>query len=436
MIYYGYMKPIFTLSISARRYHIWLALGLALIASSMLTQLKAQNIKVETLCGGRLSITWESPPGAGGYLFQPQGDEGAGVKCSESESKCVVGGLKSGKSYGYWLDRVTRSGIQLGPEIRLKGPNHADCPEYIAVTPTPRPPADTCAHLPAYITVRGFQPFSTQCQQVSPASVGNARLMAEGIIDAVDIWGNVGDEMQVCFQRRGRLYFLDASTSPRMVSDLPEERIDGMTCGRINRAGTVALLPDGVAEAPAPEPQPDDPPAIYVPPGEAPYICQLIAGDILNLRQRGDLTAEILAEIPAYTLLVPQNRTEDWFKVGFEESVGWVNKAYVFQSVGCKAFNAVGDAPPPPVAQAESAPNSYQTETDQPIDAAQICTLRTLDILNLRAGPSLMQDILAEIPYETDLQRLNHLANWFQVAYAGMTGWVHSDYVRRSGACG
>ena len=70
------MKLIVKLNPIVKRLPIWLTVGLALITSGLLTQLEAQDIEVEAMCGGRLSITWKPPPGAGGYQFTPAGEGG------------------------------------------------------------------------------------------------------------------------------------------------------------------------------------------------------------------------------------------------------------------------------------------------------------------------------------------------------------------------
>ncbi|MCY3914664.1 MAG: SH3 domain-containing protein [Chloroflexi bacterium] len=415
----------------------------------MLTQLEAQDIEVEAMCGGRLSITWKPPPGAGGYQFTPAGEGGGRVKCSKSDNKCVIEGLKPGKDYDYWLDRVTRTGIEPGPGIRLRGPGTGECPEYVDATPTPRPPADTCAHLPAHITVRGFQPFSTQCQQVGAASVGNAKLMAEGIIDAVDIWGNVGGEMQVCFQRQGRLYFLDASTSPRLVSDLPEERFDGMTCGRINRAGTVALLPGGgtAVETTVVATEREGAPEQAGP--SSTTSCQLVTTGHLSLRAGPSIQYARILSMPRGRRLIARARIGDWFMVNYQSQLGWAHQEYLAASPGCDALGEEGAIILPPMVETpapqaeaamadaeQSAPDSDATEMEETADEAQVgCQVTTVDIVNLRAGPGLEYEVYAEIPYETVLSASAIARDWFVVEYEGIAGWISRQYVFRWGNC-
>ncbi|MCY4061924.1 MAG: SH3 domain-containing protein [Chloroflexi bacterium] len=432
-----------------KRYPIWLALGLALIASGMLSQLQAQSIEVEAMCGGRLSISWNPPPGAGGYYFNPQGEGGGRVKCSDTENKCIIEGLKPGKDYDYWLDRVTRDGLQYGPGIRFRGPTIGDCPDDIAVTPTPRPPADTCAHSPTEISVKGFQPFSTQCRRVGAASVGNAGLIAQGILDAIDVWGNVGGEIQVCFRRHGRLYFLDASTSPRLVSDLPGERINGMTCGRINRAGTVALLQGGdtaggttvVASESKGAPEPTGP--------TSTTSCQLVTTGFLSLRAGPSVHYARILSMPRGRRLIAQAKIGDWFMVNYQGQLGWAHREYLAASPGCDGLGEAGaiilppmmETPAPQAEEArtdsvDTAPEADPTEVVEPADETQVgCQVTTVDIVNLRAGPGLEYDVYAEVPYETVLNALEITRHWFQVEYEGIAGWISRQYVFRWGNC-
>lgn len=308
--------------------------------------------------------------------------------------------------------------------------------------PRSKPPPITCPRLPPSIVISGYGQF-TQCKRVDAAGVGKPELIEQGLLDAVDVHGIMDGEMQVCFRQQGELKFLDAATAPRAVLDLAAESVEGMTCGRIDRAGTVALLQRGEADL-ASAVSPESETAEYVVPmGDPPYICQLLTGDILNLRAGPGLGAEILAEIPNQTMLRPENRTADWFLVEYEGQRGWVHIDYVFQSPGCNSFSepvafpvAAADAPADSEADAEET-EAEQMETSAPgAMALEGCELRTADILNLREGPGLEYDIKAEIPFLTIVMATERTREWFMVVYQGETGWVNFQYVFRIGACG
>ena len=309
--------------------------------------------------------------------------------------------------------------------------------------PPAEPPIFDCAERPDRVLINGLS-SGAHCQSVGTSGVGVPSLVAQGVIDAVDIWGR-DSEVEVCFHNQGMLKFLDAATSPRQVMDLAAVSVNGMTCGRIDRAGTVVLLQRGEADL-ASAVSPESETAEYVVPmGDPPYICQLLTGDILNLRAGPGLGAEILAEIPNQTVLRPENRTIDWFLVEYEGQRGWVHIDYVFQSPGCNSFSepvastgAAADAPADSEADAPAEETeAEQMETSAPgAMALEGCELRTADILNLREGPGLEYDIKAEIPFLTIVMTTERTREWFMVVYQGETGWVNFQYVFRIGACG
>ncbi|MDX2077109.1 MAG: Ig-like domain-containing protein [bacterium] len=71
------------------------------------------------------------------------------------------------------------------------------------------------------------------------------------VIDAVDVGkfngertvsGEFGTGLPICLMGQGRLFFLDASTSPRAQFELTTFSVDGKTCGFIINSGTVVLI--------------------------------------------------------------------------------------------------------------------------------------------------------------------------------------------------
>jgi hypothetical protein len=85
-----------------------------------------------------------------------------------------------------------------------------------------------------------------------PEEVGNADLLNLGVIQAVDVFGlkHNGDAephfnyaVKACLLGTGRLFYLDATTHPRALSQLPTTSEFGYTCALIANAGTVVLVP-------------------------------------------------------------------------------------------------------------------------------------------------------------------------------------------------
>jgi tartrate-resistant acid phosphatase type 5 len=83
-----------------------------------------------------------------------------------------------------------------------------------------------------------------------PAEIGNMDVLNQGVIQAVDVFGmthsgagmaRFNSSVRVCLQGSGRLLYLDATTQPRALSELPATSEGGYTCAAILNAGTVVL---------------------------------------------------------------------------------------------------------------------------------------------------------------------------------------------------
>lgn len=307
-------------------------------------------------------------------------------------------------------------------------------------TPSSKPPDITCPLLPPSVVVSGHGQF-TQCKQVGAAGVAIPALIAQGIIDAVDVFGIVDAEMRVCFRHKGRLKFLDAATAPRAESDLAAESFKGMTCGTINRPGTVVLLQSDAAIDEAS----DIPPVAEETTGPtSSTICQLATTGYLSLRGGPSVYYARIDAMPSDTRLLGLARTGDWFLVNYKGQRGWASGTYLAASPGCDAlggssrvFLPLETEPAPVQAEAqEEMTEPAQAETIMPgARALSYCSLRAGDIINQRQGPGLEYDIIAEIPNRTNLIAAERTRDWFKVEYNEVTGWVHIDYVFRHG-CG
>ena len=359
------------------------------------------------------------------------------------------------------LDEFAREGITIYPEEREwynrncveEEEEEEDLPPTPTPTPTPRPPVDTCSQLPADIVVSGYRPFSTQCRRVGAAGVGNAELIAQGVVDAVDVWSNVNAEMQVCFRQEGRLKFLDAATAPRAVSDLPTETFEGMTCGRIDRAGTVVLLQGNPTvvivsdEVPPAAPVNEEPAALAETGPASTTDCQLATtvSRYLSLRGGPSISYARILTMPRGTRLVAKARIGDWYMVDYERQLGWASGTYLEASPDCAGLGDEGAIILPPTIEQPASEAEAPDETNEPAQTGTTeyggqplsnCQLRAGDIINLRERPGVDNPVLAEIPYRTVVTALERWDDWFRVEYLEQTGWVNIGFVFRSGACG
>ncbi|MCY3717359.1 MAG: hypothetical protein OXG92_12965, partial [Chloroflexi bacterium] len=102
---------------------------------------------------------------------------------------------------------------------------------------------DTCAMLPAGISVM-TDTAGVHCQAVSGGGIGPFWMANAGAKAAVDIWGMMYLDAEVCFDEAGSVTFFDASMSPRMQMEVDYMMDDhGRTCAHIHKAGTVVLMP-------------------------------------------------------------------------------------------------------------------------------------------------------------------------------------------------
>ncbi|MYD10394.1 MAG: hypothetical protein F4X02_10170 [Chloroflexi bacterium] len=209
---------------------------------------------------------------------------------------------------------------------------HSTCPgdaksdddEETADALARRRTAVTCPDLPPRVAVYGHV-RGTQCQMVGAVVISmNPELEARGFVDAVDVWSYVNGGIEVCFRSQGWLAFLDAGYVPRMAMELTPFNRDGMTCGAIDRAGTVVLLRQASASAPPPV---DETPATLptfdaVPPAD----CMIKLQETLFLRDApgGAIIGLVwlYSEVPVYEV------SGDWFRTEFEGQAGYISRFY------------------------------------------------------------------------------------------------------------
>ena len=190
-------------------------------------------------------------------------------------------------------------------------------------SPTARPMVSTCTTLPAHIGVSNITQ-STQCQQVSPAGVGNAAVLAAGFVDAVDVWGWVLADTQVCFRATGGSFqFIDTTPLPRVVYDLPAVAVGDMVCATIDRPGIVVLQPGPAAPTATPM-------AAEAIVERAPWSlsgCMVRTLNALNFRDGPG--GALIGNLPYNVTLTAFSRTADWFEVDYHGRRGWVANGYL-----------------------------------------------------------------------------------------------------------
>lgn len=185
-----------------------------------------------------------------------------------------------------------------------------------------RPRMMTCPNLPPRVAVFGYVD-GTQCQMVGAAGIGRRDLIERGFIDAVDVWSYVNGGLEVCFRRTGTLVFLDATYLQRMLVDLQSFTRAGMTCGAIDRIGTVVLLETAAAPDAAAPPADSSLPLIDQIPAKD---CQIKLTETLFLRATpgGEIIGLVWlnSEVPVFEV------DGDWYKTEFEGVTGYISRRY------------------------------------------------------------------------------------------------------------
>ncbi len=204
-------------------------------------------------------------------------------------------------------------------------------------TPSPKPTVHTLKQLPPEIQVNNWLD-GAQGRRVGSAEIAQPDIIAQGVLDAVDVYGYVSPGVEVCFSAHGRIVFLAAAYAPRRAFDLSAYQRAGRTCALIDRAGTVVLLRgDG---PPPQEPQPplqNTPPANTNPnPGRGLGDCEVQPFANLKVRQSPP-DGLVLGVTASRDWLRASEKRAGYFKVGIWQIEGWISGDYVNTRGDCGA---------------------------------------------------------------------------------------------------
>ncbi len=413
-----------------RTFALCAVLGLLLwAAAGALAQSAPNSVRAVRDCDNNVILDWSSVDGVSNYRvsYIAPGSSGERRVGSTRDTSLSLGNLSSG-FYTFYVDT---DGGTWGTTAASLG--KADCRRPTVTLP----PHFDCAEIANRVVVRAIGE-GTNCQSVVPGGIGDPSLIDAGVLDAIDIWGRASD-VQFCFLKRGRLVFVDTATLPRVTSNLAAETINGMTCGSVDRIGMVVLLRDDETASDA-----SDAPAAAAETGpSSPTICQLQTTGYLSLRAGPSVYFARLDVMPYGTRLIATARVGDWFLVEYDGQPGWSSGAYLAVSPACddlgessRVFLPLATEPAPVEGEAQEE-LLEPAETEEPAPDELIdCRLTAGDIINLRTSPGTERNIVAEIPFRTQLIAIERSGDWFKVEYEGIMGWVNVDYVFRRGGCG
>ncbi len=293
-----------------------------LSANAALAQGEINNLRVTDVEDKSITLSWDDTPGSSGYGYDifigpARGNSNDPVGGTDGTSY-IINGLRPGTDYRIIV--VITGNPHLGHSVITVRTGGAK--RKLKKTVRYTPPDVTCPHLPPRVAVYGYIE-NTQCQMVGEIVIAKTDLIQRGFIDAVDVWSVMPDSLEVCFRNEGWLVFLDAAYAPRMVMELEHYHRDGMTCGVIDRAGTVALLREAATPDSAPQPEPE---GNILPIFDAIPLsdCQIKLEETLFLRAEpaGEIIGLVWlnSEVPVFEI------NGYWYKVEFEGVTGYISR--------------------------------------------------------------------------------------------------------------
>ncbi len=198
-------------------------------------------------------------------------------------------------------------------------------------------PTQDHSRLPEGGQVKSETPW-IQFYEIPLWRIGDQSIVAAGAKSAIDVWGPLGVDAEVCFGDIGSLLFLDAAFSPRKQYPLLSYLRDGMTCAHLYTAGTLVLMPGSPSYAPTPNASPRSAA------GDQPHMlanCKVTLTEYLNFRKapNGELISlpdGLKNQLPAKVTLTALERTTDWFKVDWYGVKGWISAHYVTPRGDCE----------------------------------------------------------------------------------------------------
>ena len=186
---------------------------------------------------------------------------------------------------------------------------------------TYKPTVSTCSTLDG-ISASNISE-STQCQRVNAMQIANPAIKDGDFVDAVDVWGWVTPNSEICFEASGSaIKFIDTAAMPRATTDLIAYSRQDTVCASINGPGILVLLPG------------DAPPA-----GSQQSASRKLSGCMVRLTEKLNFRetpgGEIMEVLSKDAKLTAVERTDGWFKVDFWGKKGWVSAEWVAPEGDC-----------------------------------------------------------------------------------------------------
>ena len=205
--------------------------------------------------------------------------------------------------------------LEVDPWLQTSAPNTA---QSIQVPEPTTPTPEVCEAVSDSITVTSVN-SGIACTPMDTTGLS----LLTGYLDAVMITGELELGVQVCFRNSGSLIFLDMSSATPRMTELDSYSVGGMTCGWVDRPGTVVLVATSIALGASND-------STILPLSS----CDVITRSRVNFRATpgGDGLNTV---IPTDTRLNASARTANWFNVRYGGTNGWISADFVFTFGNC-----------------------------------------------------------------------------------------------------
>ena len=172
----------------------------------------------------------------------------------------------------------------------------------------------------------------------SSAQIGNASILAQGVVHAVDVYGLLpsGNSVvpflrpaQICFAGSGSIYFLSSVAGSPPPVQLPTQANSpsGYACVSVPNAGKVVLVSTASTL----------PPALTSSTILAQGACQVTTTFAVRLRTTPDTSsdANVITMLPFDLTLVATEYLSGWYRVIYLDGQGWVSENYLNTTGAC-----------------------------------------------------------------------------------------------------
>ncbi|MBZ0284805.1 MAG: SH3 domain-containing protein [Anaerolineae bacterium] len=158
----------------------------------------------------------------------------------------------------------------------------------------------------------------------SPATIGNAEVLAQGVLQAVDVFStNYADAngSVICLQGSGSILFLNSAGAPRVPQILASYPFNDFTCTVIPHTGVVVLVNQNLTSVQSAS--------------QSFANCRVTTTHAVHLRAEPNANSMTITTLPYDLTLTATERLGQWIRVIYLDGQGWVNDTYLAVNQEC-----------------------------------------------------------------------------------------------------